>query len=294
MPGFNIPWHNKFSSEGTAMGTEYHDGKPVRRFHFNTIGALTEWIKEIEAPTRGRSMKTAKGYGPMIEAGKYVLQNGDTKDVAAAQALIDKFNEEIPSLRRVWQSSVAGFFPNVPAFLAGEPESMWHMANEESDRAPLRVWVGLTSSSSVSTLQLVKRGAALAAFAIALSERRPVIITPYWEVGDDTKRGTKGNLISWDLQGSPIVLSEVMACLVNPNLTRYLGLHVNALVDSSLPDSGPWFPNAFNEPWMRECLGCDDNDVWLPGIWGDDAMIDNPVAWIKEKVAKYLGEEMEV
>lgn len=276
------------------MTVEYrvNGGKQVKvnRFHFENVSAFLDWLAEIEKPVDGKSTVTERFHArSQVDNGKRVMREGDTSSVAEAQAMIDKFQDEIPSLRRVWTPTVAGFFPNVPAFLAGEPESMWRMDDDSSDRAPIRIWVGIGSSSSVTREQLIKRGAALAAFALALSERRPVYITPWWDLGNGTQ--TAGELISFDLKSSPVVLSEIIAALVNPDVTRYLGLHAAFIVDRSTPDSGPWFPNAFNEKWMRECLGCGESDIWMPGIHTTDKMLTDPIGWIKREIAKHIADE---
>jgi hypothetical protein len=263
----------------------------VNHFHFASPNRFLDWVTEMERPTNGRSVILNSRFASpsQVENGKRVLREGDTSNLPAAQKLIDRFNEDISSLRRVWQPSIAGFFPNVPAFLMGEPESMWRVDTEDSDTAPIRVWVGLGSSGAITSDQLIKRGAALSAFALALSERRPVFITPYWDLGH--RLNDRGTLISFDLQASPVVLSEVIAALTNPDFGRYLALHAAFLVDPSTPASGPWFPGALDEKWMRGCLGCEDADIWLPGVMSGDKTITDPVAWIKQEIAKHIGEQ---
>lgn len=274
------------SSEGTAMSIERRNGITYKREHYYSVSAFEAGIEEVGRPTNGIS-KRSFDWPDEIKAGFEALHNGDASLVAEAQALIDRFQEEIPSLRRTWQPSVAGFFPNVPAFLSGEPESMWRIADEESDRAPVRVWVGVSSSMGIGPTDLIKRGAALAAFAMALSERRPVLITPYFNLANASQ--TIGTLVSYDLQSSPIVLSEIMASVANPCVTRNLGLHFQYMLEPRT--EGVWFPRFADEKWMRECLGCEDADVWLPGIHLRDELITNPIAWIKREIARHLGEE---
>ena len=273
------------------MAIERRQGIDIQRFHFGSTSELADWIKTL-TPKPG-------GFFFQSDSGLRTLREGSTTYLPQAQKLIDRFNEEIPTLRRVWQPSIAGFFPNVPAYLTGEPESMWHMANDESDKAPIRVWVGVTSSASITNDDLIERGAALSAFAMALSERRPVLISPYWTLGNGGANphsmtgGEFGNVVSWDMQSSPIVLSEVIPCLSDPNIIRYLGLDAGYSLDRRIPRVGPWFPNELNEQWMRECLGAADDDVWLPAIFSRSGLISNPIEWIKQQIAKHIGEEGE-
>lgn len=268
-------------------------GKSIdsHRYHFPSVSTFRDGISEWERhPADGYSSSASVS---QINSGKKLLTTGDVSTVAQAQTMIDRFNEEIPSLRRVWTPAVAGFFPNVPAFLAGEPESMWRMDDDSSDRAPIRVWVGVMSSGGISDEELIRRGAALAAFGMALSERRPVLITPYYAMGDASggRNGTKGTLVSWDLQSSPIVLSEVMACIAHPDVIRYLGWYVcgNLLGVST----GCWYPDFLDEKWMRRALGCADDDIWLPSAMYGDQLINRPIEWIKQEITKHISDEGE-
>ena len=252
------------------------------RHHFATVSQFSQWVTERERETGSFGDYNARN-------GLELLSTGDTSTVAEAQKMIDRFNEEILSLRRVWQPAVAGFFPNVPAFLAGEPESMWRIADDSSGNAPIRVWVGVMSRGGIADSELVQRGAALAAFAMALSERRPVLITPYYAMGNASggRGGNAGTLISWDLQSSPIVLSEVMGCVAHPNVVRYLGWHVCSKFGNSI---GCWYPDFLNENWMRRALGCADDDIWLPSAMIADDLINKPIEWIKREIAKHVSE----
>lgn len=258
----------------------------VRREHFYSATALATWVREL----RGRT-STRGSYYDRGSRGIQVLEQGSTEHLAEAQRYIDQINTEIPTLRKVWKSDVAGFFPNVPAYLAGEPENMWRMDSDESSAAPIRVWVGVGSSAAFSERDLIKRGAILAAFAMALSERRPVLLTPYWQMGDAA--ATRGSLISWDLQSSPLVLSEVMGCLSDPLVIRDLGLDTNYRYDRTLETAGYWMPGGFEEKRMREYLGCDEQDVWLPALHLLDTLMNNPVEWVRHQIARHLGEASE-
>jgi hypothetical protein len=153
-----------------------------------------------------------------------------------------------------------------------------------SDRTPLRIWVGLTSSAGVTREELTKRGVTLAAFALAVSEKRPVYITPY--VVNSSYRGRGADtFLSWDIQTSPIVLSELMGCLSSPEVTRYAGLAATYRINPGC--NGQW-PSIYNdERKMREVLGANPDDLYLPSIHLYDPLLADPIGWLHTNVAKY-------
>lgn len=265
------------------------EGVRGHRYHYGSVAALIQGIADLEKIGRGDTVATSSE----IDRGKVALRNGDLTNVETAQKLIAQVMHSIPTLRREWKSDVAGFFPNVPAFLAGEPESMWRAELEESDTTPIRIWVGVMSSGAISESELVKRGTTIAALAIALSERRPVLITPYVNLGNGGRGayGNSGAIVSWDLQSSPASLSELMANLAHPNLVRHLGWHMCHLAAQShgTDTAGGWFPNFLNETKMRQFLGCDEQDVWLPSAMVTDDLITKPVEWINREIARHLA-----
>jgi hypothetical protein len=126
---------------------------------------------------------------------------------------------------------------------------MWIQDTTTHDRSPLRVWLGVTSDWSITEDQLRRRGIALAAFAIAMSEVRPVIITCWVNRGEyasDNVYGyrrrspapapasLKGALISWDIKSSPLVLAQLLASTADPLITRHVGLPACTLLNPEL------------------------------------------------------------
>ena len=83
---------------------------------------------------------------------------------------------DVQVLFPTWEQDIAGAFPDVPAFLAGDPQCMRRMANQVSDTRPIRIFVGMASSCTFSSEQLAKRGALVSALALQLSKTRTVDI----------------------------------------------------------------------------------------------------------------------
>jgi hypothetical protein len=253
--------------------------------HFASPAVYASWMQENSRTHQHRHVcySSVESDRPYVEQGIRLLEIGDDSIVARAQEMARQFTEQIPSLRKMWATDVAGFFPNVPAYLAGEPESMWRMDTEETDTTPLRIWVGVASTYNVTPEQMLNRGIALAAFAIALSERRPVFITPYQQV---VCKNGESAYVSWDLQTSPMVYSQLCS-LADVNITRYVGIRSCSLVNPGCNDTAYLTPIER----VRRVLGAAEEDIVLGPANSFDPLLNNPTKWIKENLDKALGEE---
>lgn len=220
--------------------------------------------------------------------GLTMMENGDETHVQQAKDLLAEFQENIEVVQHQWETHLIGAFPNVPAYIAGVPETMWSREEIRSDRSPLRIWIGLTSSAGVREASLVKRGCTLAAFAIAMSGKRPVYLTPYVNLG---RHGVSRDnaLISWDISTSPLVLSELMACTSRPEVTRYVGIEACELLNPNT--NGAWHRDYDNEDKMRENLGAKPDDMYLSSIHLYDPMLTDPIGWLKTNIEKYGNED---
>lgn len=221
-----------------------------------------------------------------VDQGIDHIREGNETHVQDAKDLLNEFQENIEVPAFQWETHMVGAFPNVPAFLAGAPETMWHRQEIQSDRSPLRVFVGLTSSAGVPEEALVKRGCVLSAFAMAIAPKRPVLITPYVNLGDGY---ANGSILGWDVSTSPMVLSEIMACLADPMITRHAGIAANYLHEPQC--TGSWHPHYSDAAKMREHLGAKPADLYLPSIHLSDPMLRDPLKWLKDNIERYTEEE---
>ncbi len=273
----------------------------VKHRHFDSTAEYAAWLEshsahQLESVDSTGSFsslyKLDKGkFSHMIYKGINMLKYGDETGLDQAQAMIDKFTEELTVPAKQWSHSMAGSHPDVPAYLSGEPENMWNLTYVPSDRSPLRVWVGLTGTWSVSDDQLLKRGIALAAFALALVNKRPVYITPYVNGHNYGDHGRKQahSIVSWDISTSPVVLSQLMSNLSRPEISRYVGLPTTRLSDTRIPYEIPFA--SLRREHIEHILGPDD--LFVPPIQSSDPLLNDPIKWVKEQLAKYGDEDAE-
>jgi hypothetical protein len=262
------------------------------RHHFANSNQFADWFRDQlengpKEKTRniysgGWGYSESRNNHPRADKGAELLTIGDPSIVEKAKQLVATFSLDIPSTRRIWSQDVAGFFPNVPAYLSNEPECMWRMEDDKVNNTPLRIYVGLTSTWNVTEEQIFTRGCALVAFALALSERRPVLITPYVDL---YSRNGEATFISWDLATSPLIYSELTA-LGNPDITRYVGIFACDLANPRHSDSYYQIPGG--EAEIREILGANEDDIVLGTCDSYDPLLVDPIKWVNENLACYL------
>ena len=280
----------------------------VKTRHFSNVVEYADWSESVKLTTGieyrllnewARKEPGCKG----VANGIRLMREGDLKMGEQASALLAQFMEEIPVPHRQREQYHYGSSVNMARYLAGLPRDMWRLQSVSSDLSPVRIWVGSTSSAGIGANELVKRGAALSAFAIALSQRRPVMISPYVVLGGDGGRGkynankgvyevdpdkAVGAVISYDLSTSPIVLAEVAACLSHADIIRFVGINNCYAIEPRC--TGAWVAGYDDETVMRQYLRAKPDDIWLGSIHLNDPLLKDPIKWVKGALKKYVGD----
>lgn len=269
------------------------------RMHFNSTQAYADWALDPADPVdrqphqmyyRGLGSENGRSSVQRARDGALLLSSGTLECLDEANKLLNEFQERIEVPTYTWEHSMAGAFPDVPTFLAGIPDAMYAPTPTVSEHTPLRVWAGVMSTWSITEAQLRRRGAALAAFVIAMYNVRPVYITPFTGAGSgfDRRSEPASSLISWDIQTSPLVMSQLLASLTHPSVTRYLCMPANYKANHECDNpSWPFHPYDRSPDRMREALGCAPGDLYIPSIHQSDPLLDNPVQWLREHIARY-------
>lgn len=193
-----------------------------------------------------------------------------------------------------WQASVAGAYPCVPDYLIGLPENMRARMMVESDRAPVRLFVEVVVAAGVSVSALRRRGAALAALAMRLSEERPVELHLLW----GCMVGSKEVIGTVQVGTAPVSASEIAFMTADPKCIRNLAFasisaHTSGGSSDFITWAGQGMPNSPSRiKAIRDAIGCTERDVFLTGGAVDERseMFTDPVGWVN----KYLNAQREV
>lgn len=254
---------------------------------------LNDLVRDVKANMSMR--EDGQFYGGTTEEAIEKAATGATeKELKSTRELLAKVDAALRGREApLWQSSVAGAYPCVPDYLNGMPENMRARVMTESDRAPVRLFVEVVVSAGISVETLRKRGAALAALAMRLSEERPVELHLLW----GCRAGGKQVVGTVQVGTAPVSAAEIAFMTADPKCIRNLAF-VSIYAHTAKTNTG-FIDWALGTPTdktrneaIREALGCSEKDVFLPGgyLSEKDEMFTDPVAWVN----KYLNAQREV
>ncbi|WP_211440948.1 DUF7192 family protein [Collimonas humicola] len=261
---------------------------------------------------RGQGIK-ASWYGDIGAADAYrMCREGDTSQVAAAEAMMAKFEEQLYSAGYVDMPSVAGCYPCVPEALMGEPESMREPTLVESENAPLTILVDVSCSASVSAKKMQQRGIAVLSVVMALSASRPVTLK-LLNVQEGKPREATDDLftiIAVNVNTTPLDLASAAYAITHVGFARHL-MYGACWAIGGQRNGGNFgefrgirsgrgytegFPENKEQYRMRICgyLGIDGEALVIPpAISTSDLILSDPAAWVHEQIAKYGKQDAE-
>lgn len=220
---------------------------------------------------------------------------GDDRHIKDVLAVMNNVEAAVGSTSgREWQKSVVGSFPNVPAAIIGHPRAMYRNADESHDRAPITVWFNTVSSGGWDAKQLAKRGAAVVAFLLKLAEVRPVRLNMMMHVGQSSKFPNFTIVVPIDVRTINVAQFAGMACVSGWHRWQYNLAQDFCGADLSWDalfyhhGSNPTNPEFIRD--MKEYLGAEPQDIYIPQAYLSDDMVRNPVAWVKRTLALYAAE----
>lgn len=283
----------------------------VTHKHFSTPQRLAEWmltdpgVKQSvtkRAPTADQKQYGISAhdsyydynYDRKLAKGLTLLQEPDSEMVSQVRDIMKQLQAQLPTTQRNWASAPVGFFPNVPAYLAGEPENMFTYQRANSDTSPVRIWVNVLPSGGCDRTTLMKRGAVLVALANLLLERRSMVrITCYGDQPAHSKKSYTGTIISWDLPTSPLSLSTLCTSLGYPEVVQNVTFKACHTIDKGV--TGGWLRGhcpgySYNEKQVRADLGADDEDVIIPAAFLGDQLHNKPVDFLHRELTRILGD----
>jgi hypothetical protein len=264
--------------------------------HFNDEPILRNWLSSFVAS--GSNDWIAGNFSPEKAIACATLGLPDNVErIKAERARAEKLDVQVcfPS----WTPDIAGAFPDVPAFLAGDPTCMRRMVNQVSDTRPIRIFVGMASSCTFNAEQLAKRGALVSALALQLSKTRTVDV---FAINSGRKQFEKGSLAGQSFDWSvlvklpkPVSASDLSYWLCHQASVR--GLLYSVERAFSGPLSWPSKLSAFGDystpaaiAAHGELWGANESDIVIPfpfsASTAQSEMMLKPEVWLKNTLAR--------
>jgi len=132
------------------------------------------------------------------------------------------------------------------------------------------------------------RGCCILAFAMLLSERRPVELYAIDELGNYNPATAIIPMIR--IETSPLDMATASYVLTAPAMSRQLmfgyGDHLGFERFFS------WRGNPLDAKWqqkVRDLIGCTDDDLYIPASMNTDPLMVNPVTWINAQLERYAN-----
>jgi len=231
--------------------------------------------------------------GESKERSVALATEGNPALVAGALELAEKIHCEIETSRQEWTPAPYGAYPIVPEYLMGSPTPMRCLSDVDSDRAPVRLFVDLTSSTTCSESDLRARGYAVAALVEVMSRTRPVELRYVIAIGC---RDSSARIVTVRAGITPVTAALTCHHLSSSGFTRGLGHGwINRMVLNGISNDINWaWKVSGNNPAyavkMRAILGLGDLDIFIRGAYGTERL---GVEWVQRQLDE-LREKLEI
>jgi hypothetical protein len=223
-----------------------------------------------------------------------LLENGDLAGVSAS----DKYLSQLEDMARMETyghatvNSLAGGVPNIPAVLAGHPLNMRLRKRISRAQAPLTIIVDLSSSATVDTEKLTRRGAAILALVRALSEVRPVTLYAGCVVGspESKKRDYCGAFVR--IETAPLDLARAAHMLTHISISRGFFYNVLRRLHQYTGSYLGWAFGAagaeklVSQRILARAFG-NEEILYVPPVFQNDAMFSAPETWVRDQIKSY-------
>lgn len=210
----------------------------------------------------------------------------NSSDMAYAQSIIDKIDSSVHDRERMeWAPNVMGAYPMVPDYLMGIPESMRMREPREFELAPIKIVMEVAVSGGLSHSEILRRGCAVAALAMRLSEERAV------ELHCCYGGNTKGDNYVWmaKLDCSPISLNQCVSIFASASFARMVAFNAMSAYSRNAETRIEWAlgrPGRDRDIAMRKLMGLEPQDLFLQGGYLPDASVmqNDPVQWVHNQL----------
>lgn len=262
------------------------------------------YVKRFESMAQfvaGLSGKTLNGTGGTKFEGGETLEQSKRLASQGWPHIVDDANKIIADIEAsgliargqpTYVNDVAGAFPNVPAYLAGSPECMFRRGRSEllGEQSPLSVYLDVSVSWDITAEQLKRRGIAILALVLILSERRPVELNLYSSLGSRAERSAQIPIVRIETQ--PLDISSATYALASAGFLRNLCFAFGT-------------PHGFDGAWawatpptekkhqddIRRVLGASEQDLVIYGAYSRDPHIADPIKWLHSQLKLHMPQD---
>jgi len=239
--------------------------------------------------------------------------------VPEAQRFIELMENNLPTLHPQMRETVAGAFPDVGDFLAGEPECMRGIEVQQSVSGQINFGVSLECVASVNAEAAKMRGLAILALALRMTALRPVnLVLCDWGANTHGKNtvGEDFSCVAVRMPTQPMHLGVAAFALTHIGFTRSVlyrleGHHFGRItmpcfrvpnehwqITQDCPYAS-WADRTEADAWgyAQACihhLGWSrDDSMYITGANMNFKKAEDAVAWVARMSAKFGSEEFE-
>lgn len=241
---------------------------PLRELKFASLGALLDYNcatpnawRNPYSDKQGRDNTETRDLAEACEMARLGTWKSPHMDKLAAATRMLATNDSVRQIQLV--PDVIGVRPNVPAFCAGMPVSMFDAVALPSDRRIVRVLVNRSYSYDITPSEAIEAGALVLEFLSKLELEQNVSteldVAFFGECGPDYDRPVHIT-VTVKRAGQVMDLSEIAFVLAHPSyLRRILFRTLETLPASEYETSG------YGTPYEPKGIG-ETADVYIPGL----------------------------
>jgi hypothetical protein len=268
-------------------------GHRILTKQFDSMGEFLAEVEGNQKIAQGRFARACNGddwHGANgLREGIRIVRNGIPKFQEQVNALVDKVSVSLPSTQDAWVADIAGACPIVPMAIAGLPDNMLRLEQQETSGVPLRIFVSTAYSGGCETRMIEKRGVAILALLESIAAKRPVELLLFAEFDDTNRRGLHTPVVRVD--SMPLDQTTLTAALVSPVVSRMLFMGWADANPEGFGGAWAWGGMAPNKPeaqaLTREALGASPTDlvIFAAFLTESDEIIKDPLAWVQKQIA---------
>lgn len=269
---------------------------------FVSVDHLIEYLKDDTIKTWSkrcsRDTNSPNFYGTRsFEESLDLIENGYQQGAEKIKDVVDQVMEHYDPAPEL-QHGITGHFPDVPAFIAGDPECMFKYSDVDSKKNVYKIYFGSGASCAVSKERMFNFGAAMVKIVDKLeSEKNTVELVSVWPITRNEEYGTVSTVIK--RAGDFVDISQLAYTMTH---SSFLRRSLFAVMETFTENNGENILRSsygtavrLDENYLKAAGLDTTNSIIIPGLGhGPDqcGTIDEAVKWLRETVNEQAGKEL--